>query len=340
LGGNGADYGIGIAIDAAGNAYVAGHTLSSNFPTTLGAFRTTNGGGWDVFVTKLNPLGTGQVYSTYLGGSGNDFDGNGNGPGNIAVDASGNLYVTGTTGSTDFPTANAIQSTFRGGTYDAYVTKLNPTGSGLVYSTYLGGSGTEAGQAITLDALPIPNAYVTGATPSTDFRTTPGALQTSYQGGVYDAFVAKISPATTTTALGSSANPSIFGQSVTFTATVSSTASGTPTGTVTFSDGSTTLGTETLNGSAQATFTTSSLTVGSHSVRAQYSGDGNFSGSISASTLLAVTAPAVTLSSASLSFGNQQVWYHKRRADGNLNQQRKRGSEYRGHCNQHRVYTE
>src|SRR5947207_625485 len=185
-----------IAVDAAGNAYVAGETVSSNFPTTAGAFQTTFGGGvfgaGDVFVTKLNPTGSALVYSTYLGGSSSDA-----GYG-IAVDAAGNAYVTGGTGSTDFPTTiGAFQTTKGGGFRDAFVTKLNPTGSALVYSTYLGGSGVNNGFGIAVDALG--NAYVTGQTFSTDFPTTPGAIQTTFGGGGGffrggDAFVTKLNP--------------------------------------------------------------------------------------------------------------------------------------------------
>ena len=135
LGGTSDDYGYGIAVDTAGNAYVTGYTASTNFPTTPGAFQTTYGGGSDdAFVTKLNPTGTALVYSTYLGGTDSD------GGYGIAVDSAGNAYVTGYTASTNFPTTpGAFQTTF-GGNGDAFVTKLNPTGTALVYSTYLGGT--------------------------------------------------------------------------------------------------------------------------------------------------------------------------------------------------------
>ncbi len=158
---------------------------SADFPTTAGAFQTTYGGGsFDAFVTKLNPTGTALVYSTYLGGTSEDF-----GEG-IAVDTAGNAYVTGSTTSTNFPTtAGAFQTTYGGGDYDAFVTKLNPTGTALVYSTYLGGTGLDEGSAIAVDTAG--NAYVTGTTSSADFPTTAGALQTTYGGGDYDAFVAK-----------------------------------------------------------------------------------------------------------------------------------------------------
>src|SRR5204862_532704 len=142
LGGSGLDAGVGIALDAAGSAYVTGVSFSTDFPTTARAFQTTFGGpvcggcAYNAFVTKLNPTGSALVYSTYLGGSGGDA-----GVG-IAVDALGNAYVTGVTLSADFATTpGAIQTTFGGGGGpfpggDAFVTKLNPTGSALVYSTY------------------------------------------------------------------------------------------------------------------------------------------------------------------------------------------------------------
>ncbi len=285
LGGSGLEVGVGIAVDAAGNAYVSGYTSSTNFPTTPGSFQTTFGGIRDAFVTKLNPTGTGLAYSTFLGGSGDDFGQA------IAIDAAGHAYVTGGTNSSNFPTSNPIQATLAGG-YDAFLTKLDAAGTGLVYSTYLGGSGDDASGAIALDALPNPNAYVAGGTGSTNFPTTPGAFQTTF-GGVNDAFLAKISQfSPTTTTLTSSANPSVFGQSVTFTATVSATGA---TGTVTFQDGATALGTATLT-SGQATFITSSLSVGSHSVTATYGGDASFSGSTSSALTQSVNKASTSTS--------------------------------------------
>jgi hypothetical protein len=185
LGGSGVDVGFGIALDGAGNAYVTGETNSIDFPATAGAFQTTFGGVLDAFVTKLNPTGSALVYSTYLGG--NDTD---QGLG-IAVDAGGNAYVLGSTSSTNFPTtAGAPQPTF-GGVLDASVTKLNPAGSALVYSTYLGGSSDDFPGGIALDAAG--NAYVTGYTLSPDFPTTAGAFQTTPSGpGFVNAFVAKL----------------------------------------------------------------------------------------------------------------------------------------------------
>jgi len=184
LGGSGGQFGNGIAVDVAGNAYVTGQTTSPNFPTTLGAFQPSpHGGIAHAFVTKVNPTGTGLVYSTYLGGSGIDL---GNG---IAVDVAGNAYVTGFAGSTDFPTTPGAFQTARASSSDAFVTKVNPTGTGLVYSTYLGGNADDEGFAIAVDVAG--NAYVTGRTNSPNFPTTLGAFQTTFAGGG-DAFVTKL----------------------------------------------------------------------------------------------------------------------------------------------------
>ncbi len=183
LGGSGEDDGQGIAVDTSGNAYVTGRTLSSDFPTTAGAFQTTyGGGGYDAFVTKLNSTGTNLLYSTYLGGSGDD-----RGQG-IALDSSGHAYVTGQTLSSDFPTTPGAFQTTLGGSHDAFVTKLNSTGTNLLYSTYLGGSIPDYGNGIAVDTSG--NAYVTGYTSSSDFPTTPGAFQTTYT--YVDAFVTKL----------------------------------------------------------------------------------------------------------------------------------------------------
>jgi hypothetical protein len=194
LGGSGHDSGAGIALDAAGNAYVTGSTDSSNFPTTSGAFQTTLGSFFgNAFVTKLNAAGTALVYSTYLGGSG-FFGDEGRG---IAVDAAGNAYVTGQTSSTNFPTTpGAFQATLRSINGNAFVTKLNASGTALVYSTYLGGSFNDHGTGIALDSAG--DAYVTGGTQSRDFPTTPGAFQTTLGGfGGPNAFVTKLNAAGT-----------------------------------------------------------------------------------------------------------------------------------------------
>jgi hypothetical protein len=192
LGGSDHDEGLAIAVDQAGNSYVTGRTSTSGsgFPGTAGSLiQSTFGGGFgDVFVTKLNAAGTALLYSTYLGGSG-DEGGNG-----IAVDTVGNAYVTGdtSTAGSGFPgtAASLIQSTNAGG-FDAFVTKLNAAGTALLYSTYLGGSGLERGFGIAVDATG--QAYVTGITGlGSSFPVTAGSLQTT-SGGGNDAFVAKIS---------------------------------------------------------------------------------------------------------------------------------------------------
>ena len=172
-GGNGGDFATGIAVDSAGSAYVTGYTGSFDFPTTAGAFQRANRADFshsNVFVTKLNPSGTALVYSTYLGGSISD---NANG---IAVDSAGNAYITGRAFSTDFPTTpGAFQRALKSN-HNAFVTKLNPSGSALVYSTFLGGNGSDSTGAITVDAAG--HAFVTGHTVSQDFPTTAGAFQT------------------------------------------------------------------------------------------------------------------------------------------------------------------
>jgi hypothetical protein len=180
LGGNAIDGGQGIAVDAAGNAYVTGWTRSTNFPTKNAFQATFSSGEDDAFVTKLDSEGKTEVYSTYLGGSGDDL-----GQG-IAVDAAGNAYVTGQTSSSDFPTKNPFQASLSG-EYNAFVTKLNTVGNALVYSTYLGGSGIDVGYGIAVSAG---NAYVIGETSSSDFLTK-NPFQASL-GGDADAFVAKI----------------------------------------------------------------------------------------------------------------------------------------------------
>src|SRR3990172_5536781 len=207
LGGNDVEQAFAIALDINGNAYVTGSTSSTNFPVTLGAFDSKCGSDAkcnsqfnapfnDGFVTKLNAAGNAWVYSTYLGGSADD------GPHSIAVDKFGNAYITGETTSADFPTKTALRPN-SAGSIDAFVTKLNNAGNALVYSTYLGGKGEDRATGIALDRAN--NVYVAGETVSSNFPTTRWALDRSCgvngtctstdQFGTHsfaDAFVAKI----------------------------------------------------------------------------------------------------------------------------------------------------
>jgi len=184
LGGSNSDEGVAIAVDSGGNAYVTGSVTSSDFPT-LNPIQSKFGGGVvDAFVLKLNAEGSALVYSTYLGGSYRD-----QGAG-IAVDPSGNAYVTGFTGSTDFPVSHAIQPELAG-EFDAFVAKLNFTGSDLLYSTYLGGSGDDKGAAIAVDRSG--NAFVTGFTGSLNFPVV-GPIQPQF-GGATDVFVSRLNAA-------------------------------------------------------------------------------------------------------------------------------------------------
>ena len=183
LGGSSTDTGNSIAVDASGSAYIAGTTSSTDFPT-VSPYQSGPHSNSDVFVTKLSPSGNSLIYSTYLGGGGLDF------AAGIAVDSSGSAYVTGGSYSTDFPMLASFQAANKGDE-DAFVTKLSPSGSALVYSTFLGGSGTDAAAGIAVDSSG--SAYVTGFTSSPDFPT-----QAAYQPAKNvnaDAFVAKFSPA-------------------------------------------------------------------------------------------------------------------------------------------------
>jgi hypothetical protein len=199
LGGSASDEAGSMALDAAGDVYLTGTATSTNFPVTKGAFQTTCSSlCFDAFVTELNPAGSALVYSTYLGGS--ITQGSGQWGSGIAVDASGDAYVTGETGSSDFPTTpGAFQTTcsycVNGGGV-AFVTQFNPSASALVYSSYLGGSSYGGAGGIVLDASG--DAYVVGYTNASDFPTTPGAFQTSCgscTGGSVDGVVTEFNPA-------------------------------------------------------------------------------------------------------------------------------------------------
>jgi predicted extracellular nuclease len=206
------EFGYGIAVDAAGSVYVSGLAVSTNFPTTPGAFQTTGGGATDdAFVTKFSANGASLVYSTYLGGG--QFDE----AYSIAVDASGNAYVAGITASTNFPVLNAKQPT-SGTNNDGFLTKLNATGSALVYSTYVGGFGQDAVYGLAIDAAG--SAYVAGVTASANFPVV-NSLQSFNLGlstTATDGFVAKYGAAGNTlvysTYLGGSVNETGIGLAV------------------------------------------------------------------------------------------------------------------------------
>jgi hypothetical protein len=187
IGGSSADAAHDGELDKKGNFYLDGFTDSTDFPTTPGTFQPTFGGGPnDAWAAKLNRTGTALVYSTYLGGEGEEdvFD--------LTTDRSGSAYIPGLTSSADFPvTPGAFQTTFQGGDLDGYLTKLNPTGTKAVYSTYLGGSDFDITGTVRVDRRGV--AHVAGATGSTDFPVTSGAFQGTYGGGPADAFLVLLS---------------------------------------------------------------------------------------------------------------------------------------------------
>jgi hypothetical protein len=183
-GGGSDDFGYGIAVDPAGDAYVVGTTNSSDFPTSNGAYQRGYGGSGDIFVLAYSANGQNLMFSTFLGSHGVE-DGNG-----IALDSANNIYVVGDTNSDQYPvTGDAVQRTRKGG-FDIVFSILDPTGSRLMYSSFLGGSGDDTGSAIAVD--PYANVYLTGITISFDYPLTPGAAQTTPGGGMQDAFFAKV----------------------------------------------------------------------------------------------------------------------------------------------------
>jgi Beta-propeller repeat len=191
LGGSSGEYAFGLAVDADGAAYIGGYTESTDFPVTAGAYQTTFAGRsatcppayfpcGDGFVTKLNPSGTKLVYSTYIGGSGDDYIEN------LAIDQAGNVYATGSTDSLDYPTTPGALQTVIPCNFalcgSAFVTKLNASGTALAYSTYLGGTNGSGGVGIAVDRSG--HAYVGGNTASTDFPITASAFQRHLSSGL------------------------------------------------------------------------------------------------------------------------------------------------------------
>jgi len=184
LGGNAYDYGSGIAVDSAYNAYVTGSTGTINavqsFPVTTGMAQTTPGGGGDAFAAKFGSTGS-RIYATYIGGSGSETGTS------IAVSTTGIAYVTGYTNSTNFPTSNLAYQRFAPAGTNAFVAQLTASFNAYTYATYLGGSGTDTGAAIAVNASG--NTFVTGTTNSTNFPTSVYGA-----GGLTDAFVTKFNP--------------------------------------------------------------------------------------------------------------------------------------------------
>ncbi len=316
LGGSQGAAGSALAIDVSGNAYIAGYTMYTDFPVTPGAFQTTNNAAanfaTNAFVAKLNPAGSALLYSTLLGGSGvkiSTFNTDGDSADGLAIDAYGDVYVTGTTFSADFPvTSGAYQTTSKAAANranSAYVTELNPTGTALVYSTYIGGSGYPFGSmnyyrgdsalGLALDASG--NVYIAGTAYSSDYPVTTGSFQAhnkAVNNSGSNAFVSKLSintPIATTTSLTSSANPTIAGNSIAFTANVTaSSGTTTPAGSVVFTVDGATVATVAMSSGA-ATYSTSGLSTGSHSIIASYGATALFTASTSA-TLTETVNPA------------------------------------------------
>ncbi|MBI4491452.1 MAG: SBBP repeat-containing protein [Chloroflexi bacterium] len=178
-------------MDGVGSAYLVGTTGSVNFPATPGALDTTANGSapQDAFVAKLDPTGSRLAYATFLGGTSAEWGHA------IAVDAAGSAYVTGRTASVDFPVTAGAFDTSHNGTEDAFVAKLDPDGSTLVYATLLGSNNGDGGWSIAVDGTG--NAHVAGTTfAPANFPTTAGAFSTSYNGGERDAFVVKLNSTT------------------------------------------------------------------------------------------------------------------------------------------------
>ena len=314
VGGGYGDLMTGIAADAAGDAYVNGFTNQATFPTTTGAYQTTcdqygvNGNTdtecGSAFIAKLNPSGTALLASTYFGGyyaGANGIPDNVTSMGPIVLDASGNVYIDGVAAN-GLPQVNSLGTNDgTGGAQSPFVAELNPTLTTLIFSTLFstGGQSQLGVDGLALDTSG--NIYIAGSvgSPPTSAATS-GAFQSAYGGGTSDAFVAKIMVHTpTTTTLSAAPTSAAAGTAINLTATVAEVGgSSVPTGTVTFKDGATTLGSMTLNGTGIAVYTTSTLAVGAHSITAAYGGDAanGTSTSTSASvTITAAAAPTVTI---------------------------------------------
>jgi sugar lactone lactonase YvrE len=323
---NNGDTALSIALDGSDDAYVFGLSASQDFPVTDGAFQSSNkafaSGAPNYFIAKVNPSGADLVYATYLGGSQPSLSPGSDG---LAVDSSGDAYVTGYVLATDFPvSSNAYQAPpacafASSGSVTAYTSpvfsEINGSGTALLYSTYFGGTGgpvsvvggtsfrtCDYGYGIALDSQS--NAYLTGSAVSANFPTTSGAFQTANPANG-SAFISKFlmaangSTIATTTSLTASGNQVPAGTNVKFTATVMpASGAGVPTGTVSFGvDGGAGTGVA-LNGAGLADYSTGTLTAGTHTIRANYSGDANYAAS-SGSLTETITGPAAGIAAVS-----------------------------------------
>jgi hypothetical protein len=293
LGGSSSVYGDdsanGLVVDSAGNAYLVGSTHETDFPVTKGAYQTTSGsvatGGSAGFVTKMNPMGTALVYSTYLGGSGGEH---GDAADGVAIDSSGDAYITGSAGSTDFPvTSNALQTqnpaSFNYGSV-AFLTELNPAGNGLVYSTYMGGGNSfdDTGYGVALGQGGA--VYLAGFTGASDFPITKDAYETTFNSQYFTmGFVAELAlgapPSTqpTAAAITPNADPAVTGTNMIFTAAVVPVnGTGVPTGNVVFSIDEANVATVPLSNTGSATYAAGPMAFGQHYVLASYTGSATY----------------------------------------------------------------
>ncbi|MFC1508289.1 SBBP repeat-containing protein [Candidatus Omnitrophota bacterium] len=215
IGGSASDVASGIAVDSSGNAYITGTSPSSDFPTTYGAYdesynggSSSNEGRGDIFVAMLNASGNSLVYSTFIGGTGDDIGKQ------IVLDGSNNIHITGQTSSSDYPTTTGAYDEVYNGTNDVVYAKLNSTFSNLLYSTFIGGSSNEIGNNIALDSTG--NIHICGNTSSSDFPTSSGAYDETYNSS-WDGFITKFNPSGNiifSTYLGGSGNDGIYNQDV------------------------------------------------------------------------------------------------------------------------------
>ncbi len=290
LGGAYADFGLDIAVDGAGAAYVTGATQSSNFPTSTLAYDRSRNGNTDAFAAKLSPDAKTLAYSTFLGGSLADYGHA------IAVDSNGAAHVAGQTASTDFPTSGGAFDPSNNGETDAFIIKITPDGRSLACGTYLGGASSDGANSIALDMTG--DVYITGWTQSSGFPSTSAGFETSYAGGG-DAFIAKIANAlrmsTTITAIDtdgcvgdivpliallsrSDTLVALAGKSIFFTV------DGTPAGSMT-SD---------LDGRAQVYYTVPSG-ASIRTIRASFAGDATFAPSAQAAVLTVNASVATSI---------------------------------------------